>query len=93
MPLSFTSIAELEMAGQDIARLGIRRFCGVGETRPHCHFQLSQLVHAVFPSEATPYRRLLENSWDEIFPKMHQWAGLTEQKEPWWTQPPGSATK
>lgn len=91
MPLFFTSIAEFEMAGQDINRLGVGRFCEAGASRPHRHFQLSQLVQAVFPSEAKPHRRLLENSWEEIFPKMHQWAGLTGQKEPWWTRSPGGA--
>lgn len=87
MPLFYTSIAELEMAAQDIDRLGIERFCSAGASRPHRHFQLSQLVHAVFPDQAKPHRRLLKNSWDEIFPKMKQWAGLVGQKDPWWTLP------
>lgn len=84
MPFFFTSIAEFEQAGQDIDYLGIERFCSAGATRTQRHFQLSILAHTVFPGEAKPHRRLLGNSWEEIFPKLQQWSEMAGAKEGWW---------
>jgi hypothetical protein len=89
MPFFVTSIGEFEMAGQDIAHLGIERFCAAGVISEYRHFQLSALVQSTFPNEAIVHRRLLENSWGEIFPKMQDWAGMAGMKEGWWTQPVG----
>ena len=89
MPFFVTSIGEFEMAGQDIAHLGIERFCAAGMISEYRHFQLSALVQSTFPNEAIVHRRLLENSWGEIFPNMQDWAGMAGKKEGWWTQPVG----
>lgn len=89
MPFFVTSIGEFEMAGQDIAHLGIERFCAAGVISEYRHFQLSALVQTSFPNEVIVHRRLLENSWDEIFPKMQDWAGMAGMKEGWSTQPVG----
>lgn len=88
MPFFVTSISEFEMAGQDIARIGIHRFCtAVATTVKYRHFQLSARAQQFFSNEVTPHRRLLESSWDEIFPKMREWAGMAGVNEDWWTQP------
>lgn len=84
MPFFFTSIAEFEQAGQDINHLGIERFFSVGATRTQRHFQLSILAHTAFPDEAKPHRRLLGNSWEEIFPKLQEWSEMAGIKEGWW---------
>ncbi|ARL09219.1 hypothetical protein BOC45_10565 [Burkholderia pseudomallei] len=76
MPFFVTSINEFEMAAQDIAYLSIQRFCAAGIAKEYRHFQLSALAAAEFPTEARPRRRLLENSWAEIFPEMKEWAGM-----------------
>lgn len=76
MPYFITSISEFEMAGQDIAHLGIERFCAAGVISEFRHFQLSALVQMAFPNEAIVHRRFLENSWGEIFPKMQDWANV-----------------
>jgi hypothetical protein len=34
-------------------------------------------------------RRLLENSWDEIFPKMQDWACMAGMKDNLWEQSVG----
>lgn len=81
MPFFFTSIAELEIAGQDINHLGIERYCSAAKLRPNRHFQLSALAHEEFPDVTKLRRRLLENSWHEIFPNMKAWsegAGLPD---------------
>jgi hypothetical protein len=69
-PFSVTSIAEFETAGQDIAHLGIERFCAARTISDYRHFRLSGFASTAFPGEAIAYRRLLENSWDEILPQM-----------------------
>lgn len=84
MPFFFTSIAEFEQAGQDIDYLGIERFCSAGATRTQRHFQLSILAHMVFPDEAKPHRRLLGNTWEDIFPKLHEWSAMAGTKEGGW---------
>ena len=89
MPFFVTSIGEFEMASQDIAHLGIERFCAAGVISEYRHFQLSALAPTAFPNEVIVHRRLLENSWSEIFPKMQDWADMTGTKEGWWTQPAG----
>ena len=89
MPFFVTSIGEFEMAGQDIAHLSIERFCAAGVISEYRHFQLSALVQKAFPNEVIARRRLLENSWDEIFPKMQDWAGMAGTKAGSWTQPVG----
>ena len=89
MPFFVTSIAEFEMAGQDIARLGIERFCAAGTLSEHRHFKLSHLAHTAFPDEHTIHHRLLKNCWNEIFPEMQAWAGMAGQTEGWWSKPEG----
>jgi hypothetical protein len=76
MPFFVTSINEFEMAGQDIAHLGIERFCAAGVPSGYRHFQLSALAQTVFPNEAIVRRLLLVNSWNEIFPEMEDWAKM-----------------
>ncbi|RQT44898.1 hypothetical protein DF043_39065 [Burkholderia cepacia] len=76
MPFFFTSIAELEIAGQDINQLGIERYCSAAKLRPNRHFQLSALAHEAFPKVTKLRRRLLENSWHEIFPDMKVWSRM-----------------
>jgi hypothetical protein len=83
MPFFFTSIAEFERARQDIDYLGIERFSSVGATRTQRHFQLSTLKHTALPDEAKLHRRLLGNSWEEIFPKLQQWSEMAGTKEGW----------
>jgi len=83
MPFFVTSIGEFEMAGQDIAHLGIERFCAAGVISEYRHFQLSVLVQKAFPNETIVHRHLLKNSWGEIFPKMQEWAGMAGMKEGW----------
>lgn len=77
MPFFVTSINEFEMASQDIAYLGIQRFCASGIEKDYRHFQLSALAVAEFPTEATPHHVLLGDSWDEIFPEMQEWATMS----------------
>lgn len=84
MPFFIASIHQFEMAAQDMAYLGLARFCSAGATAAYRHFQLGLLADTEFPNEAKPHRRLLESSWNEIFPKMQEWSGMTED---WWTQP------
>ncbi|EQD79028.1 hypothetical protein B1A_01953, partial [mine drainage metagenome] len=86
MPFFVTSIGEFEMAGQDIAHLSIDRFCAAGVISEYRHFQLSALVQSTFPNEAIVHRRLLENSWGEIFPKMQDWACMAGMKDNWLEQ-------
>jgi hypothetical protein len=74
MPFFVTSINEFEMAAQDIAYLSIQRFCAAGITKEYRHFQLSTLAATEFSADVKPHRRLLENSWAEIFPEMKEWA-------------------
>jgi len=81
MPFFVTSIGEFEMAGQDIAHLGIDRFCTAAVITESRHFQLSALVQTAFPKETIVRRRLLENSWGEIFPKMQDWADMAEMQD------------
>jgi hypothetical protein len=89
MPFFVTSIGEFEIAGQDIARLGVERFCAAGTLREHRHFKLSMLAQTAFPEENLIHRRLLENRWNEIFAEMQAWAGMAGQTEGWWTRPAG----
>jgi hypothetical protein len=84
MPFVVTSINEFEMAAQDIAYLSIRRFCAASTAKEYRHFQLSALATAEFPTEARPHRRLLEDSWAEIFPEMNEWAKKCQMPEDWW---------
>jgi hypothetical protein len=84
MPFFSTSIAEFERARQDIDYLGIERFSSGGATRTQRHFQLSILKHTALPDEAKLHRRLLSNSWEEIFPKLQQWSETAGTKEGWW---------
>jgi hypothetical protein len=37
------------------------------------------LAQTAFPGESFIRRRLLENSWNEIFPEMQAWAGMVGQ--------------
>lgn len=87
MPFFVTSIGEFEMAGQDIARLGVERFCAAGTLDGNRHFKLSMLAQTAFPDENIIRRRLLEKSWNEIFPEIQAWAGMAGQTEGWWTNP------
>ncbi|WP_321916979.1 MULTISPECIES: hypothetical protein [unclassified Paraburkholderia] len=77
MPYFVTSINEFEMAAQDIAYLGIRRFCASGIAKEYRHFQLSALATTEFPTEARSHDPLLTNSWAEIFPEMQEWASMS----------------
>lgn len=85
MPYFVTSIGEFEMAGQCIEHFGIKRFCTAGSTSEYRHFQLSALASSAFPEETIDPRRLLENSWGEIFPKMQDWTGMADEGQKWWT--------
>lgn len=69
-PFFVTSIAEFETAGQAIAYLSIERFCAARAISEYRHFRLSGFAQTVFPGEAIVYRRLMENSWDEILPQL-----------------------
>lgn len=73
MPFFVTSIGEFEMAGQDITNLSIERFCTAGGVSEYRHFKLSALAQVAFPNETIIHRRLLEDSWNEIFPGMQDW--------------------
>ncbi|GAB2916207.1 hypothetical protein GCM10027093_63420 [Paraburkholderia jirisanensis] len=84
MPFFVTSVNEFEMASQDINYLSIHRFCSAGTAKEYRHFQLSALATAEFPTEAQPHRRLLEDSWDEIFPEMKQWGSMSGMPDDWW---------
>ena len=84
MPFVVTSINEFEMAAQDIAYLSIRRFFTASTAKEYRHFQLSALAATEFPTEARHHRRLLENSWAEIFPEMNEWAKMARMPKDWW---------
>lgn len=89
MPFLVASSAEFEEAGQDIANFGIQRYCSALADSEYRHFQLRTFAQTKFPNEPLVRRRLLGNTWDEIFPKMQKWSGMAQMKKAWWTQPAG----
>jgi len=83
MPFFFTSIAEFEIAGQDINWVGIERYCSAAKLRPNRHFQLSAFAPEAFSEVTHLRRRLLESSWHEIFPNMREWSGMAGLPDGW----------
>lgn len=89
MPFVVASSSEFEEAGQDIANFGIQRYCSALVAKEYRHFQLRDFAQTNFPDEPIVRRRLLERTWEEIFPKMQEWSGMAQMKQAWSTRPAG----